>query len=99
MLVDAGSQMRGHADIHRAPIAVGHDVDPAAVSFAIHREAIEEAGPRVKPGETTKTTAYATSYIVVPGLTRDPASQSGEQVDQALPIGVPRSAQTRFRAR
>lgn len=36
MLVDAGGEIGGDADIERAAIAVGHDVDPAAFMFAIH---------------------------------------------------------------
>ena len=30
MLVDAGGEMRGDADVERAVVAVAHDVDPAA---------------------------------------------------------------------
>jgi hypothetical protein len=41
--------MCGHPDIHRAAIAVRHDVDPAAFC---HRHKEEEAGLRVKPGVT-----------------------------------------------
>ena len=36
VLVDAGSEIGGDADIERAAIAVGHDVNPAAFMFTIH---------------------------------------------------------------
>ena len=36
VLTDAGSKRARHADIECAAIAVGHDVNPAAKSSAIH---------------------------------------------------------------
>ena len=32
----SGGKVGGHANIHCAAIAVGHDVDPAALALAIH---------------------------------------------------------------
>ena len=50
MLEDTKRQIGGRSDIQRAAIAVGHDVDPAALLFAIHRSKKKEAGPGSSPG-------------------------------------------------
>ena len=48
MLRNPQDQISGDPDVHRAAIAIGHDVDPAAS----HVGRKEEAEPRVKPGAT-----------------------------------------------
>jgi hypothetical protein len=52
MLVDSRCEIGGDARVHRATIAVCHDMDPTALYLPIHASGCEEAGPRVKPGAT-----------------------------------------------
>lgn len=49
MLVNPGSKVRCYANIDRATIAVGHDVDPAALSLTIHGG---EGGDKLDPGSS-----------------------------------------------
>jgi hypothetical protein len=70
--------MRRNTHIHRAAIAIGHDINPATLPRALHRIGIEKAGPRVKPGVTLvgsngSITVRLTLTFVTPGLTRGPA--------------------------
>ena len=53
MPVDPHRKVRSHANIHCAAISIRHDVDPAALLFAIHSMRKRQSGPRVKPGVTT----------------------------------------------
>ena len=52
LLEDACDQVGGDTDVHRAAVAIGHDIGSSAFSFAIHGWWMLKAGPRVKPGVT-----------------------------------------------
>ena len=50
VLMDTRGNIRGDTDIHRTAVAIGHDVYPAALTFAIHADGWKKRDPGSSPG-------------------------------------------------